>query len=195
MSRKSNIPSSRTAREPWSTSEGVSLLSDIDTGVAGTEEQEKTSPASWSTSATLPVSPEYEIHGHPKELEATGGPKEENKSPQYDRTSSPTSPKSPASRKSWSSSEDGAEGVGLLSDVEETTTGEEEKTSEEAPKEEEKKSFSSAENKIAFSHFLVRSNHSAFRSLLTKSRGSFHIPPGLIKYFSLLLHLLQYVPV
>ena len=43
----------------------------------------------------------------------------------------------------------------LLSDTEETLVEEDEKTSCE-DKEEKKKSFSSAEHKIAFSHFLVR---------------------------------------
>lgn len=79
-------------------------------------------------------------------------------SPKYDR------PLSPASVNRGTSSV----AVPLLSDIEATATDEEEKLPE-VPSQEKKdnKAFSTAEYKIAFSHFLVRKKQSAFQPLLT----------------------------
>jgi hypothetical protein len=81
--------------------------------------------------------------------------------------------------------------VPLLSDIEEIASDEGGNISE-APNGE--KSFSTADYKIAVSHFLVRRRQSTFRSMLTYDRGSSRIQPGLISWFSLLRRLLPYSP-
>jgi hypothetical protein len=146
----------------WSTSTRVPLLSDIED--TANEEENSTSQAPWSSSSTLTLSPVFEKHGFTTESSSIGAPEEEKMLPKFERANLSQS------RNSWESSAS----VPLLSDDEDISVCEEEKVPEPS-KEEKKKSFSTAEYKIAFSHFVVRSDSSAFRSVLTDRTEDFLI--------------------
>ena len=164
MARRGNRLSA-TAPDQWSTSATAPLLSDI--GVAATDE-EKTSPTGPSASATPPLSPEYEKHEYLAEIEVTAVPKVEKMTLNVVIPTSPTLPASPTSPISPTSPnfQLSSASVPLLSETEKTESDQEGKIPD-ASKEEKKKSFSNAANKIAFSHFLVIRDWTAFRSTLT----------------------------
>lgn len=151
MSRNVNKPSPPSSIDTWQTSAAVPLLSDLEVEEEG-EEEKRVSTAEWSTSAIFPTSSQHEGNNIPEQNET---PMEEKRSPSFDEPESPTSPNS------WSSPDN----VPLLSDVDEKAN-EEEKAVED-PKEETKKGFSSAEYRVAFSHFVVRTYKIVSRSILT----------------------------
>lgn len=177
---------------PWSALESAQLFEDVEIqdGNIGTEiaspidwevlsemptdikrATTPPSPNPWSTSATLPVSQEPEAH------------EESLAEPAHD-----TRPPDDISPTPWSTS-----ATLPVSPENENHGAEEQKTPEEPPKAPKKKVFSTAEYKVAFSHFLVRKKRHRASSADTRSSESSLTRQEATNFYSQELHSAQYV--